>query len=168
MKLFCSNYWQTRSVTDVVHYFHYNSHTSDFQHYCKMHLYCLKIYLTIPLCNVIPLLFQLNFIFFLTAYVSLVFQVFRFLRPVKGLRIRLYDPQTYFRCPLYTYVYIYSYLHRSGRSNIIFKIGVLKNFVDFTGGLRPATVLKRDSNAGTFLQNLRNYLIYLYLSIIYL
>ena len=29
-----------------------------------MHLYCLKILLTIPLCNTIPCLFQLNFVFF--------------------------------------------------------------------------------------------------------
>ena len=104
---------------------------------------------------------------------------------------------------LYTYVHIYSYLHRveavvqtcsvkkvflgisqnsqentcarvsfliklqasalvapsdrSSRANLIFKSVVLKNFVNFTGGLRPATLLKRDSNAGVFQPNLQHF-----------
>ena len=70
VKLFYSNYWETPSVTDVAHYFHYNSHIIDFHYYCKMQLYCLKIYLAMLLCNMIPCLFQLNFIFFLTACFS--------------------------------------------------------------------------------------------------
>ena len=82
-----------------------------------------------------------------------------------------------------------SNLHRSSRSNIIFKTAVLKNFVNFTGGLRPAILSKRDSNASTprcfptkFANFLRTpvfteplvaaavytFLIYPYLSIIYL
>ena len=53
---------------------------------------------------------------------------------------------------------------RSSRLQMFFKIGVLKNFVIFTGkrlcwsffltklqALRPATLLKRDSNTGVFL-----------------
>ena len=51
-------------------YFHYNSHHHyhyhHFHYHCKMHLYRLRILLTIPLdCNMIPCLFQLNFVFFL-------------------------------------------------------------------------------------------------------
>ena len=34
---------------------------------------------------------------------------------------------------LYLYICIYSYLHRNSRSQIFSKIGVLKNFVNFTG-----------------------------------
>ena len=84
------------------HYFHY------YHIHChrKIHLYYLRILLTIPLdCIMIPCLFQLNFVFFLPLifFFSLI-PNFAFLRPVKGLRIR-------FRCPLYTYIYIYSYLY---------------------------------------------------------
>ena len=62
-----------------------------------MHLYSLRILLTIPLdCNIIPCLFQLNFVLLLPACFSLVlFQAFRFLRPVKGLRIRLRPPDKF-------------------------------------------------------------------------
>ena len=54
-------------------YFHYNSHHHyhyhHFQYDCKMHLYRLRILLTILLdCNMILCLFQLNFLLFLTAY----------------------------------------------------------------------------------------------------
>ena len=41
-------------------------------YHCKLHLYRLRILLTIPLdCNIIPCLFQLNFVFFLPAYIFL-------------------------------------------------------------------------------------------------
>ena len=70
-------------------YFHYNSHHHFHYHHvhyhCKMHLYCLRLLLTIPSdCSMIPFLFQLNFIFFLPTYIfgSLI-QASRFLRPVK-------------------------------------------------------------------------------------
>ena len=59
---------------------------------------------------------------------------------------------------------------RSSRSPIFFKIGVFKNFTKFTGehlcwslflkrlqAWKPATLLKRDSNTGVFLWNLRNW-----------
>ena len=47
-------------------------------------LYCLKILVTIPLCNLIPCLFQLNFVFFTGIYFSLVlFQAFHFLRTAR-------------------------------------------------------------------------------------
>ena len=60
-------------------YLHYNSHDHfHFHHFhyhlyhCKIHLYRLRIVLTIPLdCNIIPCLFQLNFVFFLPAYIFL-------------------------------------------------------------------------------------------------
>ena len=53
--------------------FHFNSHHHYRYHHlhyhCKMHLYCLRIFLTIPLdCNVIPCLFPLNFFVFLLVY----------------------------------------------------------------------------------------------------
>ena len=91
-------------------YFHDNSHHHyhyhRFQYHCKMYLDRLRILLTIPLdCNMIPCLFQLNFVFFLPLiFFSSLIPSFPLLRPVKGLRIR-------FRCSLYTYIYIYSYLH---------------------------------------------------------
>ena len=55
-------------------YFHYNSHHHyhyhHFPYHCEMQVYRRRIYLTIPLdCNMIPCLFQLNFIFFLPAYI---------------------------------------------------------------------------------------------------
>ena len=65
MKLFCSNYWQNPLVTATVHYFRYNSHHHyHFHYHCKMHLYCLKILLTIPLCNMIPCLLYRHIFFF--------------------------------------------------------------------------------------------------------
>ena len=94
-------------------YFHYNSdhhyHYHHFQYHCKMHLYCLGIFLTIPLdFNMIPCLFHLNFVFFLVAYFfSLVwFQAFRFSRPVNGLRIRLRPPDKFQMFFLYLYLYL--------------------------------------------------------------
>ena len=78
-------------------YFHYNSrhdyHHHHFHYHCKMQLYRLRIILTIPLdCCMIPCLFQLNFVFF---FCHMLFQAFRFLRPVKGLRIRLRLPDKF-------------------------------------------------------------------------
>ena len=91
VKLFCSNYWKNSPEFAAVYYFHYNSH-HHYHNHCKMHLYCLKVLLTSPLyCNMIPCLFKRNFVFFFAGiYFSLVLlQAFRFLRPVKGLRISL-------------------------------------------------------------------------------
>ena len=56
---------------------------------------------------------------------------------------------------------------KSSRSQLFFKIGVLKNFANFTGKhlclslflnkvTGPATLLKKDSNTGVFLYNLGN------------
>ena len=60
-------------------------------------------------------------------------------------------------------------LHRSSRRQILFQIGVLKNFAIFTGkhlcwslfliklqDWNPATLIKGDSNTGVFLWKLRN------------
>ena len=91
------------------HHFHYH----HFHYHRKIHFNCLKILLTIPLdCNMIPCLLQLNFVFFLPTDIFLqsYSKLFVFLRPVKGLRIRL-RPADKFRCSLYTYIYIYSFLH---------------------------------------------------------
>ena len=84
-------------------YFHCNSHHyyhhRHFHNSCKMHLYRLKVLLAIPLnCNMIPCLFQLNFVFFL--------QAFRFLRPVKTLRIRLRPPEKFYMFSLYLFLYL--------------------------------------------------------------
>ena len=61
-------------------------------------------------------------------------------------------------------------IFKSSPSQIFFKIDVLKNFTSFTGKhlcwsllliklqtLRPATLLKRDSNTGVFLWNWRSF-----------
>ena len=53
---------------------------------------------------------------------------------------------------------------RSSRSQMFFKIAVLKNFCKFHSKtpvleslFKPPSLLKRDSNAGVFLGNLRNF-----------
>ena len=43
--------------------------------------------------------------------------------------------------------------NRSNHSQMLFKIGVLKNFANF----RPATLLKRDSNTGVFPRYMQNF-----------
>ena len=57
--------------------------------------------------------------------------------------------------------------YRSSRSQIFFTLDVLKYFANSTGkhlslfvkvaGLRPATLFKKDSNTGVFLQNLQKF-----------
>ena len=110
-------------------YLHYNSHDHfHFHHFhyhlyhCKIHLYRLRIVLTIPLdCNIIPCLFQLNFVFFPPAYIFLqsYSELFVFYAQQKDSEF-VCDHQKNFRCFLYTYIYkffiviqiIYShYLH---------------------------------------------------------
>ena len=76
VRIFCCNIWKNPPVTAADHYSHYNSHHQYYYHHfhyhCKMHFYRLKILLTIPLyCNMISCLFQLNFVFFLPAYIFL-------------------------------------------------------------------------------------------------
>ena len=81
VKLFCSNYGQNPTVTGAAPYFHYNSyHHYHFYYHCKMHLYRLKILLTILLCNMIPCMFRLNFVFILPAS---LFPSFSFFTPSK-------------------------------------------------------------------------------------
>ena len=54
-------------------------------------------------------------------------------------------------------------IYRGSRSQMFFKIGVLKNFANVTGKhlcwsfLRPATLLERDYNTGAFLRNLQSF-----------
>ena len=64
-------------------------------YHCKIHLYCLRILLTI----------RLNFAFFFQSYFK------PFLRPVIGLRIRLCPPDKFqvFSLCFLLYIYIYSY-----------------------------------------------------------
>ena len=90
-----SNYWQNPKITATVHYFHYNSHHHyhyyHFHYHCKMHLYRLKILLTIlfivkwsPVCFNWILSSFCRYVFFFY-----YFTLFVFLRPVKGVRISL-------------------------------------------------------------------------------
>ena len=102
-------FWRTSAndwfyIFSIILYHHFHYH--DFHCHRKMDLYHLRIPLTTALdCNMIPCLFQLNFVFFLPLiFFSSLIPSFPLLRPVKGLRIR-------FRCSLYTYIYICSYLH---------------------------------------------------------
>ena len=76
-------------------------------------------------------------------------------------------PYIYFEISVTKYmlkVFIKNMCPTSSRSQMFFKIDVLKNFADFTGNylfwslfsiklqvFRPATLLKRDSNAGVLL-----------------
>ena len=80
-------------------YIHFNSHHFHYHHFhfhCKMHLYCLKILLTIPLySNMIPCLFQLNFVFcFPTHIFSSSIPSFSFFTPSKITQEFVYDHQT--------------------------------------------------------------------------
>ena len=101
-KAYCVN------IAVAAHYFYCNSHHHHHFHYrCKMHLYCLKIFLTIPLCNTILYMFPLNSVFFLPAHIFLK------LNPSFSFFMlkTCCDHQTYFRYSIYTYVYIDSYFH---------------------------------------------------------
>ena len=130
--LFCSNYWQNPQIASAVHYFNYKSHhhyqCHHFHCHCKIHLHCLRILLTIPLnCNMIPRLFPLNFVCFLPKCIFLqsYSRLYTFLRPVKGLRIRLRPSDIFSNFSLFilifisiiiytflfTLILIYTYLH---------------------------------------------------------
>ena len=156
MKLFCSNYWQNPRVTDVVRYFHYNSHHHyHFHYHCKMHLYCPKILLTILLCNLIPLLnFQLNFVFFYRhIFFSSLIPSFSFFTPSK----RTQNPFTTIRHVLHVF-FILIFIFRQKQSFTDRYPWKFCKFPRKTSALvRPATLLKRDSNTGVFLWNLGNF-----------
>ena len=87
--------WQNPKTTAAVHYFHCNSHHHfhyhHFHYHCKMHLYPLKILLDIFFVVINPLSVSAKFCLLFTGiHFSLdLFQAFRFLCPVKGLRISL-------------------------------------------------------------------------------
>ena len=70
----------------------------------------------------------------------------------------------------------FTLIYGSSRSQMLIKIGVIKNFAKFTGkhlcwdtfliklqALRPENLLKRDSNTGVFLRNLQNFYEHLFL-----
>ena len=85
-----SNYWQNPKITAAVHCFHYNSHHHyhyyHFHYHCKMHLYHLKILLTILFIVKWSRLFQQHFVFFsLVCIFLLLYYTFPFLCPVKGV-----------------------------------------------------------------------------------
>ena len=134
MELFYSKYWQNPPVNATVHYFHENPrHHYHFHCRCKMHLCCLKILLTIPLCNIIPCLLQLNFVFILPTYIFLQSYSELFVFYTHKRTQNSFMTIRHFRCSLYTYIYINGCLHRNIHSQIFFKIGVLKNFANLTG-----------------------------------
>ena len=81
-----------------------------------MHLYCLRILLSIPLdCNMISCLFQLNFVFFLRAYIFLTCysKLFVF-SPDKRTQNWFKTNRQIFYTFIYTYLllFIYTYLFR--------------------------------------------------------
>ena len=89
-----SNYWKNPKTTATIHYFYYNSHHHyhyyHFYCHCKMHLYRLKILLTIlfivkwsSVCFNWILSYFYGYVFFF------YYILFVFLRPVKGVRISL-------------------------------------------------------------------------------
>ena len=114
----CGNYWQNPQIAAAVHYFHYKSHhhyhCHHFHCHCKIHLYCLRIILIIPLdCNIIPCLFPLNFVCFLLTYIFLQFiSSFTFCTPIERTQNSLTTIRHIFEFFfIYTYIYIYNYLH---------------------------------------------------------
>ena len=129
MILFCGNYWQNLQVAPVVHYFHYESHNHyhchHFRCHCKIHLYCLRTLLTIPLDrNMIPCLFLLNFVCFSRTYIFLqsYSKLYVFYAQWKDSEFA-YDPQIFLMFSLFilisisiqtflfTLILIYTYLH---------------------------------------------------------
>ena len=84
----------------LLHFRHNSHHHFYYRHFLyhrKMHLYRLKILLTIPLdWNIIPCLFQLNLSsFFPHIFFFSLIPSFSFLRSVKGLRIYLRSPDKF-------------------------------------------------------------------------
>ena len=82
-------YWRQffceRLLLYVQYNYHHQFHCHHFHYHRKIHLYCLSILLTIPLnCNMIPCLFQLNFVLFLPAHIfSSLIPSFSFFTPSK-------------------------------------------------------------------------------------
>ena len=134
MKLFCSNYWQNPYITTADHYFYYNSHHHYhyhcFHYHCKMQLYRLKVLITTPLYrNMIPSVSAKFCLLFtgLLAYwlLCLTFtELFVFYAQLKNSEF-VYDHQPYFRCSVYTYIFIYSHLHFFIYTHLLYK----KDFV---------------------------------------
>ena len=88
-------------------YLHNNSHCHyhhhHFHYHCKMHLYHLSILLPIPLdCNIIPSV-SAKFLSSVIYFYLVLFQAFRFLCPVKELRIRLWPADQFLMFSLYLY-----------------------------------------------------------------
>ena len=103
VKLFWSNCWQNPQVTLAVHYFPHNSDHHYYKHfhsYCKMHIYHLKILLTISLG------FQLNFFSFSPGlnFSLVLFQLFFFM-PFKKKRNSFTTIRQFSMYSLYLYLY---------------------------------------------------------------
>ena len=89
-----SNYLQNSKITATVHYFHYNSHHHyhyyHFHYHPKMHLYHLKILLTIFfIVKWSPVCFNWILSFYWYVFFFYYIILFIFLGPVKGVRISL-------------------------------------------------------------------------------
>ena len=110
----CSNYWQNPQLAAAVHYFHYKSHhhyhCHHFHCYCKIHLYCIRIILTVPLdCNIIPFLFLLNFVCFLPTYIFLQsYSKLYVFAPSERTQNSLTTIRHIFE---FFFIYTYNYLH---------------------------------------------------------
>ena len=120
-----------------------------------MQLYCLKILLTIPFCNMIPCLFQLNFVFFLPAYIffsSLIPRFscftpskrtqnsFRTIRPILDvlfilifISIVIYTVYTSLFALSCLYLFTLTYLYRNSHPEVFLRKGVIKICSKFTG-----------------------------------
>ena len=94
-----------------------------------MHIYRMEILLTIPplYCNMIPCLFQLNFALLLPAN---IFSLFLFLAFVFYVQLRTQNSLTTirhnFRCSVYTYIFIYSYLYFFICTQLLYYMNLIK------------------------------------------
>ena len=96
-----------------------------------MYLYCLKILPTIPLCNMIPSVLA-EFCLFTGIYFSLVLlQAFRFYAHKRTQNS--FTTIRYVVVVLFILIFISIVISTEAVIQIFFKIGVLKNFANFTG-----------------------------------
>ena len=133
------NYWQNPKITVTVHYFLYNSHHHyhyyHFHYHCKMHLYRLKILLTIlfviiwsPVCfNRILSSFYWYVLFLLSYYAFRLFtpnksrqNYFTTIRYILDvLFIPLIYSHIYLHCLIYTHLLILIYTYLCSLNTII-------------------------------------------------
>ena len=123
-----------------------------------MHLYRLEILLTVPplYCNMISYLFQLNFVLFLPANIFLWCYSTLFLFYVQLKSQNSFTTIRHkFRCSVYTYIFIYSYLNFFIHTHLLYcmtltkliKYGKLRrNFLDLKSmSSIETTIIERQS-----------------------